>query len=197
MTLNQFISLYDKEDSIILLEGKRKVADADRGKLTALGRLLAEQTRKMLFRSGNADGADLLFSRGVVAVDPARLQVITPYAGHRQKYNKAYDTIALDQMDIAAESDVVYQSRQNKQYNRLIDQYVAGSKNRLAAKAAYIIRDTLKAIGNAHVKPATFGIFYDDLANPLSGGTGHTMKVCMQNDIPVIDQRVWMKWIET
>lgn len=196
MTLHQFIALYDKEDSIILLEGKRHVADADRGKLNALGRLLAEKTRNMLFRSGNADGADLLFSRGVVAVDPARLQVITPYAGHRQKYNKAYDTIALDQMDIAAESDVVYQSRQSKQYNRLIDQYVAGSRDRYSIKAAYIIRDTLKAIGSENVKPATFGIFYDDLANPLSGGTGHTMKVCMQNQIPIIDQRVWMKWVE-
>ncbi len=196
MTLDQFIALYDKEDSIVLLEGKRKVAEADRDKLVALGKLLAEKTCKMLFRSGNADGADLLFSMGVVAADPARLQVITPYSGHRQKYNKAYDTIALDQMDIVAESDVIYHSRQNKQYNWLIEQYLAGSKNRNAAKAAYIIRDTLKAIGNEHIKPATFGIFYDDPENPMTGGTGHTMKVCMNNEIPVIDQRVWMQWIE-
>lgn len=73
---------------------------------------------------------------------------------------------------------------------------MAGEKNRFTIKAAYIIRDTIKALGTEEIKPATFGLFYDDLDDPLSGGTGHTIKVCENNGIPVLDQRLWFAWLE-
>lgn len=196
LTLKEFIKQQDKNNSIVLLEGKRKVLDADKPKLAALGKLLASNTSKMVFRSGNAAGSDQLFSDGVVAVDHKRLQVITPYSGHRKKTNLAYDTISLDEIDIAAEPEVAYQSKSNKKTEKLIDKFIAGDKNRYTIKAAYIIRDTVKAIGTGEIPPATFGIFYDDLKSPKTGGTGHTMNVCEQNNIPVIDQRVWMEWLE-
>ena len=149
----------------------------------------------MVFRSGNAEGSDQFFSDGVTAVDSKRLQVITPYSGHRQKTNQAYETFSLDDINIAAEPEVVYQSKSNKKTEKLIDKFVSGEKNRYTIKAAYIIRDTIKAIGTDKIKPATFGIFYDDLDNPMSGGTGHTMNVCAQNNIPLIDQKIWFKWL--
>ena len=195
MTLNEFISRYDNEHSVILLEGKRTVLEADKEKLTALGKLLASKTSKMTFRSGNADGSDQFFSDGVAMVDRKRLQVITPYTGHRKKTNNAYETINLDEIDIVAEPEVVYQSKSNKKTETLIDRFVTGDKNRYTIKAAYIIRDTIKAIGTDKIKPATFGIFYDDLNNPKSGGTGHTMHICFQNKIPIIDQSVWFGWL--
>lgn len=195
MTFKDFISQYDKINSIVLLEGKRNVVDADKEMLTALGKLLASKTERMIFRSGNAEGADQLFSDGVVAVDDKRLQVITPYSGHRQKTNHSYETISLDDINLASESAVVYQSKGNKKMEKLIDQFVSGDKNRFTIKAAYIIRDTIKVIGAEEILPATFGIFYDDLSKPMSGGTGHTMKVCEQNNIPFIDQRTWFKWL--
>ena len=196
MTLQEFIHHFDRQDSIVLLEGKRKVAERDQEKLVALGRLLALRTSNMLFRSGNAEGADHLFSKGVTEVDPKRLQVITPYSGHRKKSNKAYQTIALDEIDLASEAEVVYQSKSNKKTEKLIDNYVSGGRDRYSIKAAYIIRDTIKAIGTGEIPPTTVGLFYDDLSNPRTGGTGHTMNVCEQNHIPVLDQRVWMGWLE-
>jgi hypothetical protein len=195
MTLKEFIKQFDKPDSIVLLEGKRNVIDADREKLTALGSLLASKTKSMIIRSGNAEGSDQLFSDGVTAVDHKRLQVITPYSGHRQKTNQAYETISLDDINISDEHKVVYQSKSNKKTENLIDKFVSGDKNRFTIKAAYIIRDTIKAIGTDEIKPATIGIFYDDLDNPMSGGTGHTMNVCIRNNIPVIDQKTWFKWL--
>ena len=195
MTLKEFIQQYDEDNSIVLLEGKRAVLNVDQEKLTALGSLLTNKTKKMLFRSGNADSADYFFSVGVASIDNTRLQVITPYTGHRQKSNQAYETISLDDIDIAAEPEVVYQSKQNKKTEKLIDQYVSGDKNRFAIKASYIIRDTIKAIGAKDIKPATFGIFYDDLDHPKLGGTGHTMHICERNGIPVINQEVWFKWL--
>lgn len=89
-----------------------------------------------------------------------------------------------------------YKSKRNKKTEKLIDQFVLGEKNRYTIKAAYIIRDTIKAIGTDQIKPATFGIFYDDLENPLEGGTGHTMNVCEQNGIPIINQNIWFNWLK-
>ena len=196
MTFNEFLTNFDVDNSIVLLEGKRDVLDADKEKLKALGKLLASKTSKMIFRSGNAEGSDQFFSEGVSEIDKKRLQVITPYSGHRQKTNQAYETISLDEINIAEEPEIVYQSKNNKKTEKLIDKYVSGDKNPFTIKAAYIIRDTIKAIGTSEIKPSTFGIFYDDLTNPESGGTGHTMNVCRQNNIPIIDQKIWFNWLE-
>lgn len=78
MSLSSFIDTYDQPGAIVLLEGKRVVLPEDRERLTALGQLLASTSRNIVFRSGNADGADHYFSTGVALVDKRRLQVITP-----------------------------------------------------------------------------------------------------------------------
>jgi hypothetical protein len=195
MLLKEFIKEYDKVGTIVLLEGKRNVLPNDEEKLVKLGKILAENTKYMHFRSGNAKGADLFFSRGVVSVDKSRLQLITPYSGHREELNLSQETISLDSINIAAESDLIYQTKQNKKIGNLVDKYVSGNRDKYSIKAAYLIRDTLKVIGAGEVKPAAFGIFYDDPENPKTGGTGHTMMVCEQNNIPIIDQSVWFSWI--
>lgn len=196
MTLKEFIKQFDKENSIVLLEGKRNVLECDSDLLVQLGKTLATQTKFMKFRSGNAAGSDYYFSLGVSSVDKTRLEVITPYTGHRQKANQAYSTISLDEINVAAETEVVYQSKNNKKTEKLVDRYVSGARDRFSIKAAYIIRDTIKAIGTDEIGPATFGIFYDDLDDPKAGGTGHTMKICELNNIPVIDQRLWFEWLK-
>lgn len=196
MTLDKFIEQYDKENAIVLLEGKRKVLKDDTKLLVQLGKTLATRTKQMKFRSGNAAGSDYYFSLGVSSVDKSRLEVITPYSGHRQEANQAYHTISLDEINVVAESEVVYQSKRNKKTKKLVDQYVSGARDRYSIKAAYIIRDTIKAIGTDKIKPTTFGIFYDDLENPNVGGTGHTMNICELNGIPIIDQKIWFEWLK-
>ncbi|WP_028296273.1 hypothetical protein [Olivibacter sitiensis] len=196
MTLEDFISDFDKENAVNLLGGKRKVLPEDKDLLIRLGKVLATKTKKMRFRSGNADGADYYFSLGVSAVDKTRLEVITPYSAHRKKTNVAYDTISLDDINLASEPEVVYQSKGNKKTEKLVDQYVSGERDRISMKAAFIIRDTVMVIGTDNISPATFAIFYDDLHKPKTGGTGYTMNVCKQNHIPFIDQRIWFEWLK-
>ncbi|MBK9331995.1 MAG: hypothetical protein IPM96_06225 [Ignavibacteria bacterium] len=203
MTLKEFVKKFDVPDSIVLLEGKRKVLKEDELKLTALGKLLSERTKHILFRSGNADGSDYLFSKGVALVDDKRLQVITPYTGHKQKTNLAYETISLDEIVTSLDPEVVYESKKNKKTENMIEPYIDkkinnGGKKDFTVSAAYIIRDTVKVIGNKNneVKPSAFGIFYDDLKSPMTGGTGHTMKVCDNYNVPKINQTVWFKWLE-
>lgn len=195
MTFSEFIERYDTPGAVVLLEGKRKVAEQDRDKLQAIGKLLALNTTQMTFRSGNAGGSDELFASGVSAVDPGRMEVVTPYTGHRKSANKSYRTYALDQLNLAAEPELVRYSRTNKKTETLVEKYISGQRDRFAMKAAYIIRDTVKVLGATGISAAVFGLFYDDLSDPKTGGTGHTMNVCELNDIPLADQRVWFNWL--
>jgi hypothetical protein len=195
MTLNQFLTNFDFENSIVLLEGKRNVSEHDIPKLIMLGKKLAESSRYIKFRSGNASGADFYFSQGVAQVNSERMQVIIPYGGHRSKNNLAFQTISLDDINISSEPDIIYQSKTNKKTKELIDKYVSGNRDRYSINAAYIIRDTIKVLGTHEIPPSSFCIFYDDLNNPEQGGTGHTMNVCKMNNIPFIDQSTWFGWL--
>ena len=38
-------------------------------------------------------------------------------------------------------------------------------------------------------------IFYEDLENPMQGGTGHTQRVCLENNIPFFNQTTFFKWL--
>jgi len=197
MTLTDFIANFNSKNTIILLEGKRNVLETDKEKLIQFGSLLATRLPLVTFRSGNADGADYFFSQGVLKHAPERLQVVTPYDKHREKQNNAYETISLDQIDLLNEPEIVYQSKNNKKTKSLIDKYVGGAKDRFSIKAAYIIRDTVKVTGtNSGIPPTTFAFFYDDLDNPKTGGTGHTMEICEINNVPYLTQNEWLKWLE-
>lgn len=195
MEFTAFIEKYNCKKNIILLEGKRNVIESDIEKLIQLGNLLATFLPLVTFRSGNANGADFYFSKGVLQVAPERLQVITPYENHRQKMNNAYETISLDNIDLLNEPEVIYQSKNNKKTKSLIDKYVAGAKDRFSIKAAYIIRDTVKVIGTkSGINPINFAFFYDDDQKPKTGGTGHTMEICDINKVSYFTQKDWGKW---
>lgn len=195
MNLQHFIQQFDVLNSVVLLEGKRKVSEGDAHRLVELGRLLTEKTRYIMFRSGNAPGADEYFSQGVSAVDPSRLQVIIPYDGHRKKHNLAGYTLSLDQISMVAESELVYAAKHHSATSKLVDDFVEGKKNKNTIKAAYILRDTAKVLGYGDWKVADAGIFYDDLNNPETGGTGHTIGLCKKYHIPVFNQNTWFEWL--
>ncbi len=196
MTCEQFIEMYDHPGSIILLEGKRIVADSDKDKLVSIGKLLAENSKHIIFRSGNASGSDLYFSEGVAKVDSQRLEVITPYEKHRVAHNIAGKTISLDKLDLSKEQKILDATRLNPKHGKFVDSYLAGVKNRFTVKVAYILRDTIKALGTTNIAPITAALFYDDLQKPLQGGTGHTMNVCKTYSIPLFNQTVWFDWVK-
>jgi hypothetical protein len=196
ISLNEFVNNYDTPNSVVLLEGKRKVKPVDEKRLQELGKLLAGSTKHILFRSGNADGSDYFFSKGVADFNPQRLQNIIPYKGHRSRYDLASESIAMDEIDIAQDDEVAYYSKQHKGTNKLVDQYLDGKINRYTIKAAYIIRDTVKVTGYSDLTPATFAFFYDDLDKPKLGGTGHTIRVCEEKNVPYFTQTDWFQWLE-
>ena len=72
-----------------------------------------------------------------------------------------------------------------------------GKKGPVAAKADYLLRDTMKVVGFSQEFPkATAALFYVDLDSPMDGGTGHTIRVCQKEGIHVFFQSEWKQWIE-
>jgi hypothetical protein len=200
MTLEKFIKLFDKEGMVVLLEGKQAVLKSDETRLVEIARLLTANTKNVVFRSGNADGADKFFKQGVMSVDPKRFQAIVPFNNHKKSVKEEpglYQRISLESINLLNEPNILYESKKNKKQKGLIESFENGLHPRNAILGAYIVRDTLKVTGapSQGILPASFGFFYDDLRNPKSGGTGHTMMMCDSQMVPYVDQKVWGKWI--
>jgi hypothetical protein len=195
MTFQEFIDAYDQEGSVVLLEGKRTVLTADAPILTALGKQLAESTRWMRFRSGNAPGADALFTAGVATIAPDRMELILPYAKHRRAHAQNVKQVSMDEISLLEEPRLIYETKKNKKMAGLVDRYAQGNRDAYAMKAAYILRDTVKVLGIKDLSPIRAGVFYDDLNHPNQGGTGHTMNVCRNHEIPIFTQQIWRNWL--
>jgi hypothetical protein len=196
LSFSDFVRLIDQQGSVVVLAGKRDVIASDEPKLFQLGQLLAEETTHIIFRSGNADGADKLFSEGILKSNPKKLQVITPYIGHKTSNNLNENVISLESINLSLEHDLIYSAKKNKNAKGLVEEYLKGVDKRLKSKGAYLLRDTLMITGTkTGILPASFSIFYDDLKKPQQGGTGHTMLMCKEKNVPFINQTTWMKWL--
>lgn len=91
---------------------------------------------------------------------------------------------------------VIYLSKQNLKTKNLINQCALSIGNNYTHKASYIIQDTIKVKGiKDQLMSVNFTVFYDDLENPETGGTGHTMNQCRLKGIPFINQTIWMQWL--
>ena len=186
---------------IVLLEGRRSVPASEIPHLVAIASFLARHLPPHVrFRTGNATGSDTAFANGVLAVAPARLEYVLPNRGMgRQRRHAEATAFALDQVNEVAETSLAYRTGQATPRNRGLADLVAkrerGSRN--YAVARYLVRDTLKVIGNRDLGmlPATVGLFYVDLAKPRDGGTGHTINVCDMMGVPSIFQNVWKRWL--
>jgi len=185
---------------VVLLEGIRALPDADRAAVVALGRLLAVELPGVVFRSGNAEGTDTAFAEGVTSVDPARMEYVMTHAGMGRKRRhpgaRAVSLAEVPHVSVRAVGEFTLAA--SPDLKGLVDAYQThGAKGPLGAKAAYLLRDTLKVIGAPELglAPATVGIFYANAADPLTGGTGHTIRVCRDRGVPVLLQAVWRGWV--
>ena len=198
LLFDEFLASMRGIDSpVILLEGSRKVSGELAPLLTELGSRLAEALPGAKFRSGNAEGSDTLFADGVQSVDPARMQVVTPYAGHRKKNrHPLYEVCALSEVSAVHECSLADASIEATPGNRGLMEK-RDSHPRLGAKAKYLLRDTLKVVGDPEkgLAPATFALFYTN-EDPMKGGTGHTIRVCQQEKVPFVLFSQWRAWVD-
>ena len=179
------------KNPVILLEGTRKINDDQFFLLSKFGEFIAGKFPNCHFRSGNASGSDDAFAQGVRKVAPDRMQIVLPKmdSGKSRLRNRDY-VLALEDVSQAEEKQIIYESKRATPKNkRLFEAYELQQEGMMKQKSLYLLRDTLKVLGS----PA--GIFFVNEDDPEAGGTGHTMRVCRQNSIPVFTQDVWLSWM--
>lgn len=184
---------------VLLVEGIRTVPPEHLPAVRSCGRNLAMRYPAAAFRTGNAPGTDEAFAEGVADVAPDRIELVVPYDAHRMKYAPAGSSrVSLEGLPVAAESRLAEaMSAASPDLARLAAIYQRqGRKGAPGAKAAYLLRDAMKVVGAAEVglAPATVGIFYTSPDDPLAGGTGHTIRICLQRGVPTAFQDTWMNW---
>ncbi len=183
---------------VILLEGTRSLPAENHPRLVRFGSWVAALYPHAVFRTGNADGSDSAFARGVASVDPSRLEFVLPYRGHR-KHSMAREAyqFSLDTLSTVEEERASYATAEaSPKYDSMLKR--RHEVARLKFTSAYLLRDTLKVTGveGTRLTPATVGIFYVNPSDPMKGGTGHTIRVCQRHGVPVAFQDQWLAWIE-
>ncbi len=198
MTYTEFTKLVSATEApIVLLEGTRALPPAQAPYLTALAAHLAHTFPQARFRTGNAKGSDEAFAAGVAEVDASRLEFVLPYASHRRG-RRPVDSVAtaIDEIPSARVQEVVDATLEaSPQYRRVAVNYRKRKTHpRQRATAQLILRDTLKVTGSESLSRPVAGIFFVNVADAGGGGTGHTMRVCHTQGVPVINQFEWLKW---
>ena len=181
------------QNPVILLEGTRAVESEMGAQLETFAARLAARFPHAIFRSGNADGADSYFARGVAQVDATRLQLVVPQSGHRRSNRPQGAAIySLDKLENDAE--LVMQTVAASP----IYEFLAANRKmpKFGVKFAYLLRDTLKVAGSEELNlaPTTIGLFFVNEQKPKSGGTAHTIRVCETAGVAVVEQFEWLKW---
>lgn len=198
MNYADFSSLLSKTDSpVVLLEGTRELPTGQAPALSAVAAHLARAFPCVRFRTGNAKGSDEAFAAGVARVGASRIEFVLPYAGHRSNQRPAESpTTALDDISSARVQEVVNATLEvSPQYQRVAVNYRCRKTHpRQRATAQLILRDTLKVTGTDTMPAPVAGIFYVHASDPERGGTGHTMRVCRAQGVPVINQFHWLEW---
>jgi hypothetical protein len=182
---------------VVLLEGTRKLpAGRKYNDVVRFAEWLATRYPLAVFRTGNAKGSDDAFAKGVKRVDPSRLQYVLPYSGHRTKeieassYQFSMDEIESSMTELIDRYTLAASPERSSMFRRTD----AELPPKVRAQAQYLLRDTLKVIGNKAMGPATVGLFYVNEDDPMKGGTGHTIRVCRACSVPVTFQDEWLTW---
>lgn len=197
MTLHELDALIQATPHpVILLEGRRTIPPDFYGRAQGVGSMLALRYPTARFRFGNAEGADEAFSKGVASVDSSRLQIVGPYRNHRKKAcfeGAAYDS--PESLPMKLEEDIAAKTATASPGNKgLIARRMDAGM--VAAKAAYLIRDTMKVTGFSEEFPKTAAaLFFVNRADPMDGGTGHTVRVCQSEEVSHAFQDEWGMWV--
>jgi hypothetical protein len=198
MNLELFQSIIEAKDNpVIVMEGKREIPEFYSKKAFELGYQLALNFPEIKFRSGNAKGSDEAFIKGVASVDESRVEIIVPYEGHREKERLlSASYFSPEMLTTEDEKYIVEKTIKASPKNKNLIEKRHQSKS-LNAKSKYLIRDTMKITGiKGRISKPVLAFFYTDPENRLSGGTGHTIKVCMEENIPYFYQEKWINLLK-
>jgi len=182
---------------VVLLEGSRDVPVDVRKRMESLAARLMQTFPKLVARSGNAEGSDQAWARGVNAVDPKRLQLVLPVPNYKSAaIERENDVMALQE---APPSDYRAARSLTREHYAYGTRHGADVYDRLPPfKQTYLDRDALKVLGTSDYSgrrmKATAALFYINPTRKRGGGTAHTLRLCEAEKVPYFLGGDWMTW---
>jgi hypothetical protein len=182
---------------VVLLEGSRDVPLEVQGRMEALAANLMRTFPELIGRSGNAEGSDQAWARGVNAVDPKRLQLVLPVPNYKSAaIETGNEVMALQE---APPQDYQTARRLTREHYAYGNHHGGHVYDRLPTfKQTYLDRDALKVLGASDYSgrrmKATVALFYINPARKNGGGTGHTLRLCEAEKVPYFLAEDWLTW---
>ncbi|HAP68094.1 MAG TPA: hypothetical protein DCQ99_10105 [Nitrospinae bacterium] len=180
----------------VALEGSRTITHEAAEKMEKIAKILVTALPNLIVRSGNAEGSDIAWARGVNSVAPERLELFVPQKNMPKK-NIVTGNRVITISDI--NPDFWKYAKKLSCENYLS---VDGKKFGKSAwdkikrwQQPYLIRDVFKVTGVPFGKEKPIkthlALLYINTKKKNGGGTGHTMRICERLGVPVIGYETW------
>lgn len=193
-----WLKQYDRP--CIALEGSREVPEDVALLMEQVARRLVAAVPNLIVRSGNAEGSDLAWAKGVNAVNPERLELFVPQTKPPKRNIVAGNRVVT--LTDVAEDFMEYATALS------CDNYLS-IDGRLKGKAAweklrpwqkkYLVRDVFKVtgvpLGGEAASITNLALLYINSSKKNGGGTGHTKRICESLGVPVIEREVWKHYV--
>jgi hypothetical protein len=184
---------------IVLLEGSRSAPAEVLLKMEQLAAYLMQRFPSLIARSGNAEGSDQAWARGVNCVAPERLQLVLPVPNYKaQAILPANEVAAL--REVPPEDYHAARTLCREHYEYGPHKGPAVFDPLPPFKKPYLERDALKVLGHTDYsgkrRKATVALFYLDPNKRNGGGTGHTMRLCEAERVPYFLADDWLEWLQ-
>ena len=183
----------------VALEGSRTITHEAAEKMEKIAKILVTALPNLIVRSGNAEGSDIAWARGVNSVAPEKLELFVPHEKVPKK-NIVPGNRVITISDMP--SDFMEYAK-----GLSCDNYLS-TNGRQSGKAAwdrlrphqqiYLIRDVFKVTGVPFGKEKPIkthlALLYINTKKKNGGGTGHTKRICERLGVPVVEYETWKNY---
>jgi hypothetical protein len=192
---DRFISA--AKQPVVLLEGSRNAPDEIQSKMEQLAAHLMRTFPSLIARTGNAEGSDQAWARGVNRIDPKRLQLVLPVPHYKTESVAAANEVAVLQ-EVPPEDYGAAKALTREHYEYGSSKGAAAYDPLPPFKKTYLDRDALKVLGHTNYsgrrQKATVALFYLNPNKKNGGGTGHTLRLCEAQRVPYFLAEDWLSW---
>ena len=183
---------------VVLLEGSRNAPVEILSAMEHLAAALMRAFPSLIARTGNAEGSDQAWARGVNRMDPKRLQLVLPVPHYKEASIAAANEVAVLQ-EVPPEDYGAAKALTREHYQYGSSKGPAAYDPLPPFKKTYLDRDALKVLGHTNYlgkrQKATTALFYLDPNKRNGGGTGHTLRLCEAERVPYFLSADWLSWL--
>jgi len=185
------------KEAVVLLEGSRNLPVEIQSGMEQLAAHLMRTFPSLIARTGNAEGSDQAWARGVNRIDPKRLQLILPIPRYKEASIAPANEVAVLQ-EVPPEDYGAAKALTREHYEYGSSRGPTAYDPLPPFIKTYLDRDALKVLGHTNYsgkrQRATAALFHLDPNKRNGGGTGHTLRLCEAQRGPYFLSEDWLNW---